>query len=44
MKSYENPIIKTFYWLLYVIALALSSDVLPFILGVGAGFLIGLFM
>lgn len=41
-KVQENPISKTFYWLLYVVSLVLTSDALPFILGVGAGILIGL--
>ena len=45
-KVYENEnlIVKTFYWLLYVVCLILTSDALPFVLGVGAGFLIGLYL
>ena len=45
-KVYENEnlIVKIFYWLLYVVCLVLTSDALPFVLGVGAGILIGLYL
>lgn len=40
MKEDSFPV-KIFYYLVYLVALAGASEALPFVIGVGAGFLIG---